>query len=202
MAMARSVEMVEKFTLLNRTFSSLANKQKNWQQINDFCLSVSDEEKYQAIGELANILGVELPINAPEKFAPCTWQQLREMQEWGVEIGGHTVTHPSLGQVTVDKAEYEIKQGLLTMNQQLGERDRSFCYPNGQPTDYNDVIKAITRNSGFKAAVTAFNDCQNLKIPFAWRRYSVGSDRFEFEKILFGAVNISNLISKRQRCEY
>ena len=192
----------EKFTLLNTTFSSLTDKQKNWQQINDFCLSISDEEKYQAIGELASILDVDLPTKAPEQFAPCTWQQLTEMQKWGVEIGGHTVTHPSLGQVTIDKAEYEIKQSLLIMNQQLGERDRSFCYPNGQPTDYNDEIKAVVENAGYQCAVTAFSDSYEMNIPFAWRRYDGGKNNYEFLKSLYGIEMLGNKMNKKIWCHF
>jgi peptidoglycan/xylan/chitin deacetylase (PgdA/CDA1 family) len=182
--------------LLNGTFA------ENWQTINDYCLSIADELKYRCIKELANHLKVELPIKAPERYSPCTWPQLTEMQNAGIEIGGHTVTHPSLGQVSITQAKVEIENCYNELNNKLGEQQRTFCYPNGAPNDYNEAIKDIVKDAGFVNAVTAFNDLYNLSLPFAWRRFDGGNNKFDFKKSLYGIEHIGNRIRKLKRCHY
>ena len=45
---------------------------------------------------LAELLRVSVPEHPPEKFAPLSWDEVREMARNGIEFGGHTVTHPIL----------------------------------------------------------------------------------------------------------
>jgi peptidoglycan/xylan/chitin deacetylase (PgdA/CDA1 family) len=188
--------------LLTKEFIFLSDEQANWQQINDFCLSVDDQNKLKVIKELAILLAVELPNTPPEQYAPCSWDELKEMQNNGIEIGGHTVTHPSLGQVTLKQAQYEIEQSRQCMDHQLGEMGRTFCYPNGQPSDYSSEIKKLVENAGYKSAVTAFNDVYNLKMPFAWRRFDGGNDNLGFLKSLYGIEILGNKINNKQKSDY
>jgi peptidoglycan/xylan/chitin deacetylase (PgdA/CDA1 family) len=170
--------------------------QSDWQKINDFCLSITDTEKHECIIFIAKQLSIELPTKAPDLYAPCSWIELDEMEKQGIEIGGHTITHPSLPQVTDDAAIDEIKGCLTEINRKLGNKERTFCYPNGSPKDYNERIKLITKEAGFLSAVTAFNDSYNLRIPYAWRRFDGGNNRMDFSKSLYGFEYLGNWIKK------
>jgi len=198
----QNTSALKKVTLNNQVLSLTGTFHQNWQAINDFCLSVTDELKHTYIQSLADQLSIVLPIKAPKQYEPCTWQQLKEMQEWGIEIGGHTVTHPSLGQVNNQQAESEIMGCLQEINKQLGKRKRTFCYPNGAPNDYNEKIKNTVKISGFVSAVTAFNDSYNINLPFAWRRFDGGNNTLGFKKSLYGIEYIGNELNKKQRCNY
>jgi peptidoglycan/xylan/chitin deacetylase (PgdA/CDA1 family) len=200
--LSNRIKSPKKLILLTKKFMFLSDEQANWQQINDFCLSVDDQNKLKVIKELAILLGIELPNTPPEQYAPCSWDELKEMQNNGIEIGGHTVTHPSLGQVTLKQAQYEIEQSRKCMDRQLGEMGRTFCYPNGQPSDYSSEIKKLVENAGYKSAVTAFNDVYNLKMPFAWRRFDGGNDNLGFLKSLYGIEMLGNKINNKQKSDY
>ena len=46
----------------------------------------------------------------------------------------------------------EIDGSLEDINARLGKKPRSFCYPNGQPADFNEVVRDIVVKSGFVSA--------------------------------------------------
>jgi len=193
---------LSKISLLKKDFIFSGDEIEDWQQINDFCLSINEELKYQVINELSVLLEKKLPNRAPDKFASCSWKQLQEMQEWGIEIGGHSVTHPSLGQVSLEQAKYEIQMSLIDINQQLGSMHRTFCYPNGQPDDYNNDIKVLVKKAGYINAVTAFNDSLNITLPFSWRRFDGGNDKKGYLKALYGVEMLGNQFRKTMKCLY
>jgi len=72
------------------------------------------------------------------------------------------------------------------INANLGKRSRSFCYPNGKPTDFNEVVREAVVKSGFVSACTAFYDDQHLKDRFALRRFSASDDFAQFHKATTG----------------
>ena len=165
--------------------------------LNHLCLNLENAKKLRFIEHLAKQLDVTLPVNTPSEFAACTWQELKEMQSNGIEVGSHTLSHPSLGQVSVDQAHLEIEQSLAVINSNLGDVARTFCYPNGQPTDYNASILKIVEAAGYKAGVTAFPDILELKKAFAWRRYNGGGNREHFLKVINGVEMIEHRIKRR-----
>ena len=174
----------------------------DWQTLNDLCLSMSDEDKHAFIFKLAECLAVDISDHAPPLYESCSWQELAEMQNNGIEIGGHTVSHPSLGQVSLEKAEQEISGCLAEINHQLGEQPRTFCYPNGQPSDYSENIKQLVEQAGFVNAVTAFSDAHALSMRYSWRRFCGDKIELEFQKTLFGVEFLGNKLRKFIRCQY
>lgn len=157
-----------------------------WQTLIDFLLSVPDVEKHQYIEELARSWGLKLPDEAPSQYTAVSWDNLREMQNEGIEIGGHTFSHPSLGQVDKGQAEIEIGSCLEVLNKNLGMDSRPFCYPNGQPDDYSDFVMDLVFDAGFNCAVVAFaDDCKNQKL-FSLRRHASSENMQQFYKAVSG----------------
>lgn len=168
-----------------------------WGIVIDYLLSVPDIKKHQIIAQLARQLGVILPVNVPVEYRACNWDQLLEMQGSGIEIGGHTVTHPSLGRVSLEQARTEIEQCGQMLSENLGQRLRPFCYPNGTVHDFNDEVKEIVAQSGFAAAVTAFDDCLCVSDRYAIRRFPCGDDMFQFYKSVSGVQHLGNVIRQK-----
>jgi len=93
---------------------------------------------------------------APDLSSPMlTRTQVREIYDQGVEIGGHTVTHPILAH-TADQAAYrEIAENKEDLEGLLSTRLRFFAYPNGKPDlDFTAVHTAMARALGYQAAFT------------------------------------------------
>jgi|SRR3989344_1662464 len=67
------------------------------------------------------------------------------------EIGAHTVNHPRLSAVGLNKAAEEIKNSKTILENIVGKPVEMFAYPFG---DYNEEIKRIVSSLGFVGART------------------------------------------------
>lgn len=175
---------------------------KIWWPIVGHFLNVPNTDRLQYLQQLATACNLNIPVIAPTEYAAVSWNELAEMQANGIEIGGHTVSHPSLGHMPIEESAHEINQSWQDLNRHLGEQERTFCYPNGQPGDYSDEIKQQVGQSPYSAAVTAYSDKFNTKIPYAWRRFVGCEERFQFHKSLFGVEHLGNRIRNTRRCSY
>lgn len=175
---------------------------KLWWPLVLHLLTVDNHIRLAAIAELVRCSGISLPHVIPEEFSSVSWAQLSEMQSQGIEIGGHTLSHPSLGHMLLEDAKTEIDSCFNELRKHLGDQPRTFCYPNGQPADYSPEIKDIVSRSGFLAAVTAYSDQFNVDIPWAWRRFVGCEEAFQFNKSLFGVEHLGNQLRGTQRCNF
>lgn len=140
-----------------------------------------------ALHQLARQLEVEVPERPVAGYEACTWDQLRLMEASGfVEIGGHTRNHAILSRVDGRQLADEIDGCLEDLNANLGTRARAFCYPNGKPADYNDIVREAVVKAGFLCACTAFYDDRHLNDQYALRRFSSSKDFAQFYKAASG----------------
>lgn len=165
-----------------------------WRPLIAHGLSIPDDQKHRFIAELASVLGLELPNTIPEQFAPVSWEQLREIEDVGIEVGGHTVTHPTLGQVTEAQAREEIFGCRDELVEHLGDRPRTFCYPNGQPSDFQEFILPLVEQAGYLGAVTAFPDSRGIESRYAMRRHSCGANEYQFFKAVSGVEYLGHRV--------
>jgi peptidoglycan/xylan/chitin deacetylase (PgdA/CDA1 family) len=71
-----------------------------------------------------------------------TWDMVREMRDGGMEIGGHTVTHPVLSRLGPQQQQEEIAGCARRLEEELGEPMRTFSYPNGTPWSFDAHTRA------------------------------------------------------------
>ena len=83
-----------------------------------------------------------------------TWDDLRQMQAAGMEIGSHTVDHTDMGGVDAAHAADEIRQSLGMLRRELGDGERAFCFPWGRKENVTPAAVEAIRKAGFYAAVT------------------------------------------------
>lgn len=107
-------------------------------------------ERTELVQRMADMAGVELPRNLMLSSA-----EVGELQQRGIEIGGHTVNHPILARLAPDEARWEIAEGAARLEAITGTRPRLFAYPNGQPgKDFGPEHAAMVRDAGFSHALT------------------------------------------------
>ncbi len=81
-----------------------------------------------------------------------TWDQARTMAAAGMTIASHTRSHPDLTDgCDYDCRIYQILGSVQTIEAEIGERPRFFCYPSGR---YDDGVLDVLRSVGIEAAVT------------------------------------------------
>lgn len=80
------------------------------------------------------------------------WDMIREMDQAGMDIGGHTVTHPVLARASTEQQHQEIFDSKQRIETELGHSISAFSYPVGQPTSFTEVTKAILKDAGYQWA--------------------------------------------------
>ena len=122
----------------------------------------AERETYISIVQAAT--GSELPNNLM-----LTTKELQEMHQAGMEIGGHTISHPILKTLSDAEALAEIADNKVVLEEKLGISLKVFAYPNGKPgIDYLPQHVDIIKNLGYQGAVST-----------VWGVNSANTDRWQ-----------------------
>ncbi len=114
------------------------------------------------------------------------WDQVRELAAAGVEIGGHSHSHPQLDQVSDATLRFELIHCKEIVADQLGTVPTSFAYPYGYSSRR---VRQAVRETGYAQALAVGNGlARRAQGPYALRRVTVrrstGID--EFERVVEG----------------
>jgi len=108
------------------------------------------DARLEACDRIASLAGGCLPDDLMMSAA-----QLRALSAAGMEIGGHTVSHPILANTPDDVAAREIADNRAALEAITGKRVTLFAYPNGVPgQDYFAEHVRMVRECGYAAAVS------------------------------------------------
>lgn len=105
-----------------------------------------------------------IPKSNPEREVMSV-PQIREIAEH-FDVGGHTLSHKSLKNMTDQEAFSEIEGGRKWLEDTTGRKVLSFCYPQGK---FNARTPDLVRKAGFLCGRTCmFNLSEFPKNPFLW----------------------------------
>jgi peptidoglycan/xylan/chitin deacetylase (PgdA/CDA1 family) len=83
-----------------------------------------------------------------------TLDQIEEMTESNITFGSHTITHPILTKVRGERARREIIGSKSELERKINKPVASFAYPNGEESDFDDNIKKMVKEAGFRCGCT------------------------------------------------
>jgi peptidoglycan/xylan/chitin deacetylase (PgdA/CDA1 family) len=112
----------------------------------------------------------EISQNLPDDLMMSD-DRVKQLHEAGIEIGGHTHSHPILSSVKEADAYSEIERGKKYLEKLIGKTVSSFAYPNGRPSqDFLPTHRNMVAELGFSMAVTtepgvASNETDLFMIP-------------------------------------
>lgn len=124
-----------------------------------------------------------------EGGAPDTmldWGQVRELAATGVEIGGHSHTHPELDQLDDAGLRAETVRCREVIAAELGERPASFAYPFGYSSRR---VRQAVRAAGFAQSLAVGNAlARRRQGPYALERVTVrrSTGAAEFARLVEG----------------
>jgi len=78
-----------------------------------------------------------------------TWEQIRELADSGVSIGGHTVSHLHMPGRALEIIRGELGRSNSRLAEKLGQRPTIFAYPYGESSL---AVQGLVRDSGYRAA--------------------------------------------------
>jgi peptidoglycan/xylan/chitin deacetylase (PgdA/CDA1 family) len=103
------------------------------------------------------------------------WEQLRIMQECGVLIGSHTISHPVLSQLDCSSQVRELRESREILERGLRRPVLDFAFPFGQPRDCSGISDANLNSCGYRSAVTTSAGVNRSGVSrYALRRVSIG----------------------------
>jgi peptidoglycan/xylan/chitin deacetylase (PgdA/CDA1 family) len=106
------------------------------------------------------------------------WKQVREMQDQGISFGAHTMTHPSVGQLSESEFDMELSRSKAVFETGLGRRVNHFAFPFGKPGDRSRASEEFLRESGYLTAVTTTEGFNTPGAnPFRLNRLQIGGER-------------------------
>lgn len=110
--------------------------------------------KYLPEGERADkVAAVAGQVEGLPDDLMMSTDQLKQLAAAGMEVGGHTRSHPILTRLSVEQAREELAAGRDDLEGILGEKVALFAYPNGRlGQDYEQVHADLARELGFRAA--------------------------------------------------
>lgn len=150
--------------LLNNRYKQRFDKDKKWIMLT-FDDGYKDNyenafpilKKYQFKGIIYVLDGIEYnkwdvdnPGNPEKRFTLMNQEELLEMQNYGIEFGGHTSTHPRLADLSIENVKSEIINSKSNIEKIVRRELLSFAYPYGS---LNEEVKRIPQEAGYKFAV-------------------------------------------------
>ena len=183
----RRFEFPFRGTTLSGDCSSEHGRAAIWQTLVPALRFVQDQEKEQVVAAVAAYLEVEIPLNAPPRYAAVTRDQLAAMAAAGLHVGAHTRTHPILSRISEAEAREEIGGSRTDLADWLGRAPDWFAYTQGGPADYTPETVALVEESGYRDCYVAYLDLHREGRRFARHRYHAAADWDNFRWIVCGA---------------
>jgi peptidoglycan/xylan/chitin deacetylase (PgdA/CDA1 family) len=114
---------------------------------------LSAETRLESAAKVAERAAVRLPDDLM-----MTSEDLAHLAQLGMELGGHTDSHPILAHLSEQAARSEIELGRKRLQNIAGRRIGLFAYPNGRlGADYTDATRDLVRALGFDAAFSTMH---------------------------------------------
>jgi len=146
-----------------------------WSDRHDACSAVIQKIKHlpqPERQELVEWIASRAPEGAGQGELMMRSEQVRQLHDNGMEIGGHTVTHPILKSIADTQAEDEIAKGRERLEEIISDEVKVFAYPNGKlGQDYLSRHRDMVERQGFKAAVST-----------EWGVSTSATDRFQLRR--------------------
>jgi peptidoglycan/xylan/chitin deacetylase (PgdA/CDA1 family) len=98
-----------------------------------------------------------------------TWTQVAEVATQGIEVGAHGHRHLQLDIVPRATAEEDVRTSKRLLEDHLGHRVDTFCYPFGYHSAH---VREAVRRAGFTSACAV-----------GWRLHSANGDPFAIQRL-------------------
>lgn len=130
---------------------TLIDRKKLFLKANKFLKTLLDTKKEEILQEIQKVLDVS-DENIQEKDLMLSWGEIKEMSDSGlVSFGAHTVLHPVLTRITMERVEYELLRSKQVIEEKLNKQVKFFSYPAGF---FNSAIKKKVKACSYAAAFT------------------------------------------------
>lgn len=112
----------------------------------------SNDERLAMLDRLPSLLSIDSPFQSGPLM--LSWKEIKEMSNYGITFGSHTVNHPVLSQIDNDLLRSEIACSKTVIENNIGKPVKTFAYPFGKKEHFPKHTSILLKELGFTCAVT------------------------------------------------
>ena len=123
----------------------------------------------------------------PEE-AICSWEELAELEQRGIAVQSHGLTHRPFSTLSPEELDAEIGTSKQRIEQRLARPVELFSFPYGDNTQNPDAVETLLRQHRYRAACLYGGHPQAFPTPNPFRltRIALGTD-----------TNLAEVLQKR-----
>jgi peptidoglycan/xylan/chitin deacetylase (PgdA/CDA1 family) len=160
-----------------------AAREQAWNTLADHALTLDASAAQQFVRTVVGELKTSVPETPTGPFRAVTWDQLREVAAAGIEIGGHSCSHPLMTKCTDSQIEHEAVDCKRELEGRLQLPVTSFAYPHGI---CNDTVRRLVKKAGYENACSGTGTDYRIRNLFDFNRYGSGHDMASFRNAAYG----------------
>ncbi len=120
----------------------------------DYLKQVGDAAMQRVMARLR----AAMPVEVDDENRYLSWDEVRELAAYGIDVGAHTVTHPVLPLEPATSVERELVHCAEVLEREVGRRPAHFAYPYGSTCP---AVTALTARNYEAAFTTVPGPCKN-----------------------------------------
>lgn len=166
------IEISGKLVELNLLESSIEQRYMYLRAFHSFIKPLPSKHRDSILRALveSNSLGED----GRELYRPMNISEIKQLsQSKLIDIGAHTITHPTLSALSTQEQEEEIIGSKKLLESITDKPVTTFAYPYGSTKDFTEVAVDIVRSTGFNVAVSTVSGVVDLNgdlfsLPRVW----------------------------------
>lgn len=132
----------------------------------DFQISIDDYHPGNQELAAAILAAGFIPTFFIETMTPGARQQITDLSRMGIDIGSHTMHHPSdIKRLNPEQTRTEVRESKKQIEEWTGKPCVHFAYPRGR---YNDATIEEIKAAGYKSSRTTQVFKQSMPEPFKY----------------------------------
>lgn len=171
-ASAGEFEIASEGVAIRGEFRSQKPRNVEWWDAVKRLSQVTAETRRSFVRTASRQLGVDLPQRMGgaddaycRRFGLLTLPELRALASAGMTIGAHTMSHPLLSQLPLDRARDEVVNCRTQLEAALQTRVWAFAYPFGDTASVTPQVLAMPQEAGYAAAFLNFGGGLGASLP-------------------------------------
>jgi peptidoglycan/xylan/chitin deacetylase (PgdA/CDA1 family) len=174
--------------------SDPAAREQAWSTLADHALTLESSASDRFVRMIVDELKTAVPNTPTQAFGALTWNQLRDIASAGIEIGGHSCTHPAMTMCSTAQIEHEAAGSKQELENQLQRPVTSFAYPFGI---CNETVRQFVRKAGYLGATSTTGTDYRIHDVFDIKRFGSGHDIVSFRNAAYGVHFMADRLGRQ-----
>ena len=126
--------------------------------LREIILCLDPKKLKEALNELFSYYSIDW--YEPIRRQAMTWEQVKTISQHPLcTIGGHTVSHTVMNQLSEEEFRQEVSEGIRKIQAVTGKPILHFAYPYGSPNEIGEREYQLISGFGFKTVFSSFGGC-------------------------------------------